>query len=1102
MRPVLLEMTGFGSFREPTTVDFAQADFFALVGPTGAGKSTVIDAMVFALYGSVPRWDDRRMVALALAPTVNRGVVRLVFDVGVHRYVAARELRRSTTGVGIRNGRLERLTDPTRLGTGDDETELIAADSRMNGAVEQLLGLSFDNFCSCVVLPQGEFAEFLHARPSDRQKILTRLLGVTVYETIGQSANTEAAVAKQRAVSLDEQISRLTAFTPAAEDEANQRVQRLDDLRDQVTALLAELADAGAAVENAERAVRRLGDEQAGLSMLVAPADLAVLSEHLTAARTAEEEAEHNLVVAERSDDAARAALQAAPARGPLEQARRDHAERAGLARRLPEAESDRAEAAKALSATTADYSTATRELSAARDAAEAATSSVTAAETRVVTLRAESVKLGELSTPAGVAELSSSEKSVLTTLAATRQALTDAETMEADARRELDAAPSRSPLEQAKHDHAELAKFLALEPELTRRIGEAEQQLAAAHTAVEEAQQAVVRARTARDEAARTDAAAALRPHLVVGLPCPVCEHPVEGLPEPLDQALLAGADKDLADAEESLRLATRHDTAAVAAERRAVGALESAAASANDLRQVLTGILADEKSVDAELSRLDGLTVALRNAGTGLRQARAAYEAADKNSTDLQKRLTVSRTSLNGARDPLVPLGAPAVDGLDLAEAWQTLEAWAATEAATRGDLLKLAIDKARQAEQASEAKSTALARFQAEADRADAAKVSVARADQETALVLRQLHERMSELDALLADAPADEAAAAELTRIDRLEAETKTAHEEVQASRAARDSATTALDQLRADEQTAWHDLRTARDRLVPLGAPPVRQESLLAAWTDLVGWAGQAARARQAEKAIAEGSLAAAERHLNESQGALADRLSQAEVVVPRGRPVEETVGAAVAAALERARADARHIQTQRTHLAELVTGKAAAEADHDVAHMLAGLLRSNEFPRWLVASALDILVRDASASLAELSGGQFDLIHEDGEFLVIDHTNADLPRPVKTLSGGETFQASLALALALSAQMATLAAAGSARLDSIFLDEGFGTLDETTLDTVANTLENLASEGDRMVGVITHVSTLADRVPVRFRVSRDQYGSRVARDDW
>ena len=81
MRPVLLDMDGFASFRDQATVDFADSDYFALVGPTGSGKSTVIDAMTFALYGSVPRWQDRRMVMYALAPTANRGTVRLVFDV-------------------------------------------------------------------------------------------------------------------------------------------------------------------------------------------------------------------------------------------------------------------------------------------------------------------------------------------------------------------------------------------------------------------------------------------------------------------------------------------------------------------------------------------------------------------------------------------------------------------------------------------------------------------------------------------------------------------------------------------------------------------------------------------------------------------------------------------------------------------------------------------------------------------------------------------------------------------------------------------------------------------------------------------------------------
>ncbi|MGH3266055.1 MAG: AAA family ATPase [Trebonia sp.] len=95
MRPVRLDMDGFASFRDKTVLDFTDADYFALVGATGAGKSTVIDAITFALYGTVPRWNDQRVVTPALAPTAARGVVRLIFDADGQRYAVAREARRS-----------------------------------------------------------------------------------------------------------------------------------------------------------------------------------------------------------------------------------------------------------------------------------------------------------------------------------------------------------------------------------------------------------------------------------------------------------------------------------------------------------------------------------------------------------------------------------------------------------------------------------------------------------------------------------------------------------------------------------------------------------------------------------------------------------------------------------------------------------------------------------------------------------------------------------------------------------------------------------------------------------------------------------------------
>jgi exonuclease SbcC len=171
------------------------------------------------------------------------------------------------------------------------------------------------------------------------------------------------------------------------------------------------------------------------------------------------------------------------------------------------------------------------------------------------------------------------------------------------------------------------------------------------------------------------------------------------------------------------------------------------------------------------------------------------------------------------------------------------------------------------------------------------------------------------------------------------------------------------------------------------------------------------------------------------------------------------------------------------------------------EIQHEavVADSLANHLKATGFERWLVSEALDLLVDGASATLRGLSSGQYSLTRDErNEFLVIDHRNADERRPAKTLSGGETFQASLALALALADQLAGLAAGGAAKLESIFLDEGFGTLDPETLATVADTIEALGNE-ERMVGIVTHVRELAERVPVRFEVTKTARTSGVER---
>jgi DNA repair protein SbcC/Rad50 len=281
--------------------------------------------------------------------------------------------------------------------------------------------------------------------------------------------------------------------------------------------------------------------------------------------------------------------------------------------------------------------------------------------------------------------------------------------------------------------------------------------------------------------------------------------------------------------------------------------------------------------------------------------------------------------------------------------------------------------------------------------------------------------------------------------------------------------------------------------------VSLGAPRLSDGlGLLDDWTDLVSWASGEAKGRQAQIEAALSDVDAARADVVRLTGQLSADLAEAGINVAPDT-VATGAASAVAAALERAGAVTRRIEERRAEAAALAERQQAAKEEQQVSRLLGDLLRADHFQRWLVSAAVSDLVVEASATLAALSGGQFEFAHHDGEFYVIDHADADARRSVRTLSGGETFQASLALALALSSQISALAATGAARLDSIFLDEGFGTLDPETLDTVASTLEALA-QGQRMVGVVTHVQALAERVPVRFRVARNAQTSTITRE--
>ncbi|GHF45744.1 exonuclease SbcC [Deinococcus metalli] len=185
----------------------------------------------------------------------------------------------------------------------------------------------------------------------------------------------------------------------------------------------------------------------------------------------------------------------------------------------------------------------------------------------------------------------------------------------------------------------------------------------------------------------------------------------------------------------------------------------------------------------------------------------------------------------------------------------------------------------------------------------------------------------------------------------------------------------------------------------------------------------------------------------------------------------------------------------RQMKGRLERKADIEVRAAAASRHYDTWQTLTTTLKTNEFQQFLLAEVEAQLLTRAGILLHEISDGRYRLALAGGDYVVQDLWNAGEVRGVKTLSGGETFLASLSLAIALSDYLA-----GNRVLGALFLDEGFGTLDPQALEAVAGALENLRTQG-RMVGVVTHVESLSERLPSRLLVTKSIAGSSVHRID-
>ena len=358
------------------------------------------------------------------------------------------------------------------------------------------------------------------------------------------------------------------------------------------------------------------------------------------------------------------------------------------------------------------------------------------------------------------------------------------------------------------------------------------------------------------------------------------------------------------------------------------------------------------------------------------------------------------------------------------------------------------------------------------------------------EEAANQIQKLSKEQSRLQLEVAGLPPESQVRQISEELDRLESEMKRGIREMEAVRKDNEQSNSLLQRLQRTVDSARQGLRATRNEVATLGPLPAETHDLLADWQSLTTWAaGQVSRLEVQVELLRSQliDVKTREEQIREELVLEAQVLGLAEVA----SFYEDCLR--LSASLQK---ECEQVEQQVAKARELAAELAEIKQKGQVLQKLANLLKTNAFETWYLNRSFKQLCTAASGILLDLSKQEYSLtVTDKNDFQIVDHFNADEIRAVRTLSGGETFLASLSLALALSEQVARSSASAS-RLESLFLDEGFGTLDPETLETVASTIEEMGAKG-RMIGVITHVRELAERLPTRFEVRKGAAGSAV-----
>ena len=1005
-----LRITGIGPFAGTHTVDFSafeDSGLFLLDGPTGAGKSTLIDAITFALYGDVARTKDAskdRLRSNHISDS-DPSEADLVFEVATGIYRVTRTPAYTPAGKkSQRNSKstLTRVVEDPDAPDGWRTIEAVASGPRDVGyEIPTIVGLDKDQFLQTIVLPQGKFSQFLTATSDAREQILRDIFDTQIYSDFTKALTDAAASSKrgieERRTAALGAFERVRSLDAAFDEDASYGV----DAADAQSAAATEADQLDASAEDAS-AVRRWAQDACARAREAHAQTLRVAEAATTAAREASRALAEGRALAEVQSEHARVSAKLAELTASQETVASDR-ERARSARRA---------------LAVAPFDAAVAEASARLESAGDQVSALSPA------LGEDASVVPESLTPQAVAALGERAQEMRDEATRTRGSLEEALAVERslpEARARIESLRSRR--EQAS---ASIASIEAEREELPQRIEQGAQALR------------LMRA----DADTLPEAASALRA---------INERLDASMQADLLRAALLGASDELREATAAAKLAN-----AAAADGHDLWIAQSASALARELEEDAPCPVCGSTTHPTPAPAADGEIT--REQVAALDQARDRAEAALRDAQARHQDLVRRIAQLNEVA------GAPT----------PTLE----TER-----------DRAAELVATLEALSPQIADIEAalaqERARLDGLTDALSRAREGAASLASTLQERESALSGALARVEAERSGFASLTE--------RAAHLDECAHRAA------SLAGACAD----WDNARAAHAQAQRSLADALEEQGLQAdSWRSfllpLPRLEALEARVEAHDKELFAAREALASERLTRAASAPTPHV---EALTEASRRADEDAASAARASgiLEQ---HCAQLDAARTSLEQALDALAQAREQAGPIRRLADIaaasgpenLASTPLAAWVLIARLEDVLAAANPRLERISSGRYQLVavSDDGTasrksglgLAIIDH-DTEAVRSPRTLSGGETFYTSLALALGL-ADVVT-AEAGGVELRTMFIDEGFGSLDSHTLALVMEQLQALRCAG-RTVGVISHVEEMATQIADQIQV--------------